>query len=121
MKISYILSAALLACVASTALSAQAATSAMVDSGARQLQRSTKPPKSASAAALSANTASANSSGGATAKPVRVVQVPAITAQPQTTAAPTTARAAVGTDSGSKSAPPVVRAAKVAKVKPPGE
>lgn len=121
MRINYIVTAALLACAASGAVGAQQAKSVMPDSGVRHLQRSTKPAKSTGAAALKTNAAAAKSSGGATAKPVRVVQVPAITTQPQTTAAPSTARAPVAFDSSTKAAPPVTRAAKVAKVKPPGE
>ena len=118
MKINYCALAALFACVSSSAVSAQAAASAKVDSVHPQLLRAAKPAKSG-AAALKANTAPAKSSGGATATPARVVQVPAITTQ-SAAVLPKDARAAIASDSGTKAVPPVARSAKVAKAKPPG-
>jgi len=121
MKINYIVSAALLACVASTAVNAQTTKSAMVDSINKQLERGAKPAKAGSVSALKTNTTAVkSSSSGAAAKTARVVQVPAITTQ-SATASPKIARAVVSTDSGSNAAPPVARSAKVAKAKPPGE
>ena len=122
MKNNYIVLAALFTCVSTTAVSAQATTSAMVDTGIKQLQRSTKPAKSGDAIALQANNTAAKSSSGTTAKPARVVQVPAITTQSASGSVSTrVANVAISADSGGKAAPPVVRSAKVVKVKPPGE
>lgn len=120
MKNNYIVLAALVACVSTTAVSAQATTSAMVDSINTQLQRSPKLAKSGIAGAIKANVVAAKSSGGATAKPMRVVQVPVIATQ-STTASTKGAGVAVAADSGPRAAPPVVRSGKVAKAKPPGE
>ena len=120
MKINYIVTAVLWACVASSAVSAQATTSPMVDSTNKQLLHGGKPPKSGSADALKASTAAAKSSRGAAVKPARFVQVPAITAQ-ATAVSTKGAAVASAADSGSKAAPPVVRAAKVVKAKPPAE
>ncbi len=118
MKISYIVTGMLMACAASTTLSAQTTKSVMVDSMNQQLQRGATPPKSASAAALKTNAAAAKFGSGANTKPARVVQVPAITTQARAGSLKS-ARAVVVSDSGTKAAPPVMRSAKVVTAKPP--
>lgn len=121
MRLTYIMGALVLLATSTSAADAQAAKSALVDSANKQLVHNAKPAKSSGTIA-SARTSvfSPKSTSASTAKQARVVPVPHLTSQSSTQAAKT-ARVTSPTDSATKAAPPVQRAPKVGKNKPPAK
>ena len=127
MKLNHIVAAAMCA-VALTPLAemqAQTASPRIVDSVNMQMLRTAKPAKtSTGAAAAKTGSTSMKASGASLAKPVRVVQVPAIishSAAPAPATVSATAHAVAHTDSSVKAMPAVQRAPKSAKTKPPAK
>ena len=122
MKVNNIIGAALCALLISPALAAanaQPAKSVIVDSVNKQLRKSAKPAKANSTTgALRVNAAASKTANGTATKTARVVPVPVFTS-PSSQPSPKVVRVSASPDSGIKKAPPVRRAAKAAKSKPP--
>ena len=122
MKISNVVTAALFTLAISavaTSVNAQPPKPAIVDSVNKQLRQGAKPAKVANTtSAVRFKAAASKSTAGSASKSARVVPVPVFTS-PSGPVSPSVARSV--TDSATKTSPPVRRAAKMAKVKPPAE